>query len=70
MAKDTKNRHRGTVVEALPGAKFKVQLDTGIEIMSYLTSKMHLGNIRVGIGDKIEVIVSPDGRLGRIDWRY
>lgn len=69
MAKDPKDRKRGTVVEALPGAKFRVDIDGNI-IVCALAGKMHLGNIRVGPGDKVDVTVSPDGRIGRIDWRY
>ena len=53
-------------MEALPGATFKVHLEDGSEILAYLAGKMRLNYIRVMIGDKVFLELSPDGSRGRI----
>jgi len=61
----------GTIVEALPNAMFKVQLDTGHEILGYLCGKMRRYYIKVLLGDKVKVELSPyDLEKGRIVYRY
>ena len=58
---------QGDVIEALRNAQFKVKLnDTENPILCYLAGKMRIHNINVYIGDKVEVVLSPDGHLGRI----
>ncbi|MBI2024322.1 translation initiation factor IF-1 [Candidatus Giovannonibacteria bacterium] len=58
---------QGQVQEALPNATFKVILDDGREILAHLAGKMRLFYIRVLVGDKVKVELSPyDGTKGRI----
>ncbi len=60
----------GVVVEVLRNAVFKVKLSNGFIITAYLGGKMHLNNIRVLLGDKVQVEMSPyDLTKGRIVWR-
>lgn len=61
----------GTVVEALPNAMFRVQLDTGHEVLAYLSGKMRKYYIRVLLGDRVTVELSPyDLTRGRIVYRH
>jgi translation initiation factor IF-1 len=61
----------GTVAEALPGTQFKVQLDGGHEVLAYLCGKMRKYYIRILLGDRVKVEVSPyDLTRGRIVYRY
>jgi translation initiation factor IF-1 len=61
----------GTVIEALKGLKFRVKLDNGHEIIAYLSGKMRRYHIRVLLGDRVKVEVSPyDLERGRIVYRY
>ncbi len=60
----------GIVVEALPGASFKVKLDDEREILAYISGKMRVRRIRVLPGDKVKVeLASPGDERGRIIWR-
>jgi translation initiation factor IF-1 len=72
MAKDEgKIELEGTVVEALPNAMFRVQLDTGHEVLAYLSGKMRKYYIRVLLGDRVTVELSPyDLTRGRIIYRH
>lgn len=72
MAKDgEKIEVEGTVVEALPNAMFRVELDTGHEVLAYLSGKMRKFYIRVLIGDRVKVELSPyDLTRGRITYRH
>jgi len=57
----------GTVIEALPNATFRVRLEEGGEIFGHLAGKMRLFYIRVLVGDKVKVELSPyDEAKGRI----
>jgi translation initiation factor IF-1 len=61
----------GTVVEALPGTQFKVELENGHEIIAYLSGKMRKYYIRVLLGDRVTVEMSPyDLTRGRITFRH
>lgn len=61
----------GTIVEALPGTQFKVELENGHEITAYLSGKMRKYYIRVLLGDKVTVEMSPyDLERGRITFRH
>lgn len=60
----------GVVIEALPDTKFRVQLEDGKIILAYLAGKMRLNYIKVMIGDKVEMELSPDGDKGRITFRH
>ena len=56
----------GVVTEALPNALFRVQLDDGSEVLSYLAGKMRLHRIRVLVGDKVTLILDPYGGRARV----
>ena len=61
----------GTVTEALPGTQFKVRLDSGHEVLAYLCGKMRKYYIRILLGDRVKVEISPyDLTRGRIVYRY
>ena len=60
----------GTVVEALPGATFKVKLDEEREILAYLAGKMRIRRIRILPGDRVKIELPDAGAdRGRITWR-
>ncbi len=56
----------GTVVEALPNTMFKVQLEDGSEMLTYLSGKMRRFRIRVLVGDSVTFEIDPYGGKGRI----
>ncbi len=57
----------GIVLESLPSTLFKVQLDTGKEILAHLSGKMRLHYIKVLPGDRVRVEMTPyDETKGRI----
>lgn len=56
----------GVVTEALPNTFFRVKLEDGSEILTYLAGKMRMNRIRVLVGDKIKVELEPYGGKGRI----
>ncbi len=61
----------GEITEALPGAQFRVHLDTGHDILAYLSGKMRRYYIRILLGDRVRVELSPyDLTRGRIIYRY
>lgn len=61
----------GLVVEALPATQFKVRLDNGHEVLAYLSGKMRKYYIRILLGDRVRVEMSPyDLTRGRIVYRY
>jgi translation initiation factor IF-1 len=72
MAKEEeKIQVEGTVVEALPGTQFKVRLETGHEVLAYLSGKMRKYYIRILLGDRVRVEMSPyDLTRGRIVYRH
>jgi translation initiation factor IF-1 len=60
----------GTVTEALPGTQFRVRLESGHEVLAYLSGKMRKYYIRILLGDKVRVEMSPyDLTRGRIVYR-
>ena len=60
-----------TVVEPLPNAMFKVKLQTGQDVLAYTSGKMRKFYIRILIGDRVRVELSPyDLSRGRITFRY
>ncbi len=71
MAKEEdKIQMEGTIVEALPGTLFKVRLDNGHTILAYLSGRMRKYYIRILLGDKVKVEISPyDLTRGRIIYR-
>jgi translation initiation factor IF-1 len=61
----------GTVTEALPGTKFRVELENGHEVIAYLCGKMRRYYIKILLGDRVKVELSPyDLSNGRIVYRY
>lgn len=61
----------GVVLDALPNAMFHVKLDQGHTVLAHITGKMRLNNIRVIIGDRVLVELSPyDLTRGRIRTRF
>lgn len=60
----------GLVVEALPGTQFRVKLDNGHEVLAYLAGRMRKYYIRILLGDRVRVEMSPyDLTRGRIVYR-
>lgn len=61
----------GTIVEALPNTQFTVELDNGHRVLAYLSGKMRKYYIRILLGDRVRVEMSPyDMGRGRITYRY
>lgn len=61
----------GEVAEMLPSASFKVKLENGHEILTHLSGKMRMFNIRLLPGDRVKVQMTPyDLTRGRIIYRY
>jgi translation initiation factor IF-1 len=61
----------GKIVEALPNTSFKVELENGHTVLAYLSGKMRKYYIRVLLGDRVRVELSPyDLDRGRIVYRY
>jgi len=61
----------GTVTEALPNTMFRVELEGGQQVLAYLCGKMRRYYIKVLLGDKVKVELSPyDLEKGRIVYRY
>lgn len=60
----------GVVRESLPNTVFKVELENGVPVIAHLSGKLRLNYIRVGVGDRVKVELSPyDLTRGRITWR-
>ena len=71
MAKEEAIEVEGTVVEPLPNAMFRVQLETGHKVLAHISGKMRMHFIRILPGDKVTVELSPyDLTRGRIISRY
>lgn len=61
----------GKVVEPLPNAMFRVELENGHKILAHISGKMRMNFIRILPGDKVTVELSPyDLTKGRIIYRY
>jgi translation initiation factor IF-1 len=71
MAKEEgKIQVEGTIIEALPATQFRVRLDNGHEVLAYLSGKMRKYYIRILLGDRVRVEMSPyDLSRGRIVYR-
>ena len=71
MAKQDVIELEGTVLDALPNAMFKVELENGHEILAHVSGKIRMNYIRILPGDKVTVEMSPyDLSRGRITYRY
>lgn len=63
-------RKEGRVIESLPDTHFRVKLDDGKEILAHLAGKLRLYRIKVLLGDRVTVEISPyDEEKGRIVYR-
>jgi len=61
----------GTIIEALPNTQFRVRLDNGHEVLAYISGKMRKYYIRILLGDRVRVELSPyDLTKGRIVYRF
>jgi len=70
LAKEDVIEVEGTVVETLPNAMFKVELENGHELLAHISGKLRMNFIRILPGDKVTVELSPyDLTRGRITWR-
>lgn len=71
MAKQDVIELEGTVLDTLPNAMFKVELENGHEILAHVSGKVRMNYIRILPGDKVTVEMSPyDLSRGRITYRY
>jgi len=70
MAKEELIETEGKIIEALPNAMFKVQLENGHEVLAHVSGKMRMNFIRIIPGDKVKLELSPyDLSRGRITFR-
>lgn len=70
MSKQDMIEVEGKVVEALPNATFKVELENGRQIIATISGKLRMNYIRILPGDKVTIDMSPyDLTKGRITWR-
>lgn len=71
MAKEDAIEVEGTVVEPLPNAMFRVELDNGHRVLAHVSGKMRMNFIRILPGDRVKVELSPyDLTRGRITYRF
>jgi translation initiation factor IF-1 len=71
LAKEESIQVEGTVVEALPNAMFRVELENGHRVLAHVSGKMRMHFIKILPGDKVTVELSPyDLSRGRIVYRY
>lgn len=69
MSKEESIEVEGTVLEPLPNAMFRVELDNGHKILAHVSGKMRMHFIRILVGDKVKVQLSPyDLTRGRITY--
>lgn len=61
---------KGVITEVLPDQLFRVKLETdGREIVVYLAGKLKMNHIRCLAGDRVSIVLSPEGLKGRIVYR-
>jgi translation initiation factor IF-1 len=67
MSKESTIQFEGDVVDVMPNATFKVKVETGHTILAHISGKMRQNQIRILMGDKVSVEMSPyDLTRGRI----
>ena len=70
MSKEENLKLNGAVVDVLPSATFKVELENGAQILAYLSGKMRQHDIKIYLGDSVQIEMSPyDSTKGRIVYR-
>ena len=71
MAKDDVIEIEGTIIDAMPNAMFKVELENGHTVTAHISGKIRMNFIRILPGDKVTVELSPyDLTRGRITYRF
>ena len=71
MPKQSAIEQEGVIVETLPNAMFKVELENGHVIIAHISGKMRMNYIKIFPGDRVKVEMSPyDLTKGRISFRY
>ena len=71
MSKEESIEVEGTILEPLPNAIFRVELENGLKGLAHISGKMRMHFIRILSGDKVKVQLSPyDLTRGRITYRY
>jgi translation initiation factor IF-1 len=71
MGKEDSIEVQGTIIETLPNAMFKVELENGQTILAYVSGKMRMHFIKILPGDKVTIELSPyDLTKGRITYRF
>jgi translation initiation factor IF-1 len=71
MSKEESIEVEGKILEPLPNAMFRVELDNGHKVLAHISGKMRMHFIRILSGDKVKVQLSPyDLTRGRITYRY
>ena len=71
MSKGDAIELEGKVIEPLPNAMFKVELENGHQVLAHISGKMRMHYIKILPGDKVTVELSPyDLDRGRITYRY
>ena len=71
MAKEEPIQLEGTIKQVLPGTMFRVELPNGREVLAHISGKMRRHFIRIAVGDKVDVELSPyDLSKARIRYRH
>ena len=71
MPKEDAIEVMAVVVETLPNAMFKVELENGHQVLAHSSGKMRMHRIRILPGDRVQVEITPyDLKRGRITYRY
>jgi len=70
MSKEEAIEVEGTVIESLPNAMFRVELENGHKVLAHVSGKMRMNFIKILPGDKVKMELSPyDLTRGRITYR-
>lgn len=70
MAKEEAIEVEGTIIEPLPNAMFRVELDNGHKVLAHISGKMRMHFIKILPGDRVTVELSPyDLSRGRVTFR-
>ncbi|HUL00575.1 MAG TPA: translation initiation factor IF-1 [Nitrospirota bacterium] len=71
MSKEDSIEVQGTVLETLPNAMFRVEMENGHKILAHISGKMRMHFIKILPGDKVTVELTPyDLTRGRITYRF
>ena len=71
MSKEELIQFEGVVIEILPDARYRVQLDAGYEVVAYTAGKMKKNRIKTLVGDRVTIEMSPyDLQKGRLIFRH